>query len=380
VIVESGRRLVNVEALAAILAMSSGDLRIDDWQESGKPRWNAPLTAALDGASALAMIASGEQAPAPAASGVRPAISEQFASSGALPGLSSGAVNLKPTVPQIAVSDVLVEAALMGLEPDVDPAAEAAADPEPLAAVPAALEAIPSDEEVTAHAIVVDEVLAPDRSVASFVVSDAPPRRQRSRAPRIVLAAALALVAATAVTWFARSPSRPTPSASTQPSAQPLVAQAAARAAAGAVLPTAGELQPAQPSAEAPATPLPAPRQPSRSELKHARRIVKRGDHYLQDDRPQTAAEAYLKALAIAPDYAAAIRPLVQIYLRRGSAAEARKWAEHLAAVEPDSSLSHLLLGDAYALGSEDALATAAWQRASELGSDAARKRLAAKR
>jgi tetratricopeptide (TPR) repeat protein len=125
---------------------------------------------------------------------------------------------------------------------------------------------------------------------------------------------------------------------------------------------------------------LPAPRQPTRSELKHARRIAKRGDHYLQDDRPQTAAEAYLKALAIAPDYTPAIRPLVQIYLRRGSAADARQWAQHLAAVEPDNPNSHLLLGDAYALGNEDALASAAWQRASTLGSDAARKRLSAKR
>jgi Tfp pilus assembly protein PilF len=123
-------------------------------------------------------------------------------------------------------------------------------------------------------------------------------------------------------------------------------------------------------------TSLPAPRQPNRSELKHARRITKRGDHYLQDDRAQTAAEAYLKALAIAPDYAPAIRPLVQIYLKRGNASEARQWAQHLAAVEPDSANSHLLLGDAYALGNEDALATQAWERASTLGSDAASKRL----
>jgi tetratricopeptide (TPR) repeat protein len=120
----------------------------------------------------------------------------------------------------------------------------------------------------------------------------------------------------------------------------------------------------------------PAPREPSRSELQQAKRIVKRAHHYLRAKRYATAAAAFAKALELDSSHVIATRALVRIHLREQNSEDALRWAERLAELEPDSNVSQLLLGDAHALSGDAALAEQAWQRASALGSEAAGKRV----
>jgi tetratricopeptide (TPR) repeat protein len=149
---------------------------------------------------------------------------------------------------------------------------------------------------------------------------------------------------------------------------------AAAIEGEGAAAPASGTTQDtpaAEPAAQAPA------RVPTARELKQARSTTLRGHRYLRADRHETAALAYLKALAIAPDYAPAIAPLVRIYLDDANAPDALRWAQRLATLAANDGDAQLLLGDAHELNGDAARATAAWQRASTLGNAAARKRLA---
>jgi tetratricopeptide (TPR) repeat protein len=119
-----------------------------------------------------------------------------------------------------------------------------------------------------------------------------------------------------------------------------------------------------------------ASREPSRSELQQAKRIVKRAHHYLRAKRYATAAAAYAKVLALDSSHVIATRALVRIHLRERNTEQALRWAQRLVELEPDDSLSLLLLGDAHALSGDAALAEQAWQRASALGSEAAGKRV----
>jgi tetratricopeptide (TPR) repeat protein len=344
------------------------------------------LLVALEQAAALVSIAS-EQPLIPSGSGIRPAISERLASLDPQAAAASAA-NFKPTVPQIAVSEALAEAARIAFDADSAVPEHAAASGESAVAESGDLPVGEGADSAVGQSGRPSEgagALRADRDETTRMVeapawesappfegsssSTAPLRVQRPAARLFVGLAGLAAMGAIAAAFLSCPPTQ-------HSRRQPAPASAVARTATAAV--PAAQLPP--PAIEAPVIAVPAPKPPSRSELKHARRIAKRGDGYLRNDRPLTAAEAYLKALAIAPDYVPAIRPLAQIHLQRGNASEARRWTEHLAALEPDSAINQLLLGDAYALSDDQPRATEAWQLASTLGSAAARKRLAQQR
>ena len=377
--------LVDVEALAEILALTCGRVRIEE--SSGAPArasWNASLAAALEAGAGLAWAraTSDDEPVAPAASGVRPAVSERIVALGYTAD-GEEAVEYHATVPAIVLDEVLNDGG--ELDPYAQTAAEVHAydvEPEESAALrPSARPTV----EVTAapsirplHAIAagpsleidVDAVLAPP---ASSLMGPRARRRTGVFVVVLALAGGLAmLLHASPLPWQRAAPRGAAASddrSHGQPGSQPSASAGTEGGAATAVATQAASA--AEPTAQAPA------RAPNARELKQARSITLRGHRYLRADRHETAAMAYLKALAIAPDYEPAIAPLVRIYLDKANAPEALRWAERLATLAANDGDAQLLLGDAHELNGDAARATAAWQRASTLGNAAARKRLA---
>jgi tetratricopeptide (TPR) repeat protein len=103
---------------------------------------------------------------------------------------------------------------------------------------------------------------------------------------------------------------------------------------------------------------------------------VGQGHRLLARGRLEPAKAAYLKALAVLPDYPRALAGLVRVHLRRRDGAEAVRWAQRLVKEQPNRGNNQLLLGDALALRGDQTRARAAWRRATAYGNAAARKRL----
>jgi tetratricopeptide (TPR) repeat protein len=308
--------LEDAEALSDVLAMSAGRLRIEERGELALASWNVELTVAL--AKAAEITREREH---------------------------------HATVPQLSFADILAEARAKGRDLGYVPPTERVTIPN----------AAPVDDAAPAPAVPIVE--RRNRSAA-------PPRM---RARTLAMAFALLGTSALAVALHTRTDARH------------VAGTRSARAAASytASLATAvprPELQPAPTQtviepATAPQEAAPEVREPTRSELAQAKRIIKRANHYLRAKRYATAAAAFTKALALAPSHGHAMRALVRIHLRERNADDALHWAEQLAALEPDDSTSQRLLGDAHALSGDTARAAQAWQRSSALGSDAASKR-----
>ena len=362
VLSDDARPLVDIEALAALLALQSGRVRIEEGSEPRHAGWKATLPAALEAAAALAWEgATGAEEP-PASSGVRPAVSARSSALGSAPAPPRA---VRPTVPQITVAEAWNEDddPIAG-DIDADGSFEDAQRPSSRPTV-----------EVTAAPPSVPPVsAAPSPALAAKRARHG--RKARVAAIAIALAAASASLAAL---FWASHPAWP--SFAAQRAAAPRALPPYARvvpAAEAATQPAAAAQTEAASEAGAPvAVAPPAPRQPSASELERARSITLRGHHYLRADHRKTAATAYLKALAIAPDYVPAITPLVRIYLELGNAPEALHWAARLVTLDPEDATAQLLLGDAHALSGDQTNAVEAWRRASALGSKAAAKRLA---
>jgi hypothetical protein len=132
--------------------------------------------------------------------------------------------------------------------------------------------------------------------------------------------------------------------------------QPARRPAIAAAPPQPAVAQPSgEPARGAPAQAAPAARELSRGEIEQVKRIVKRAHHYLRSKRYATAAVAYSKALALDSSHVIAMRAIIRIHLHERNVEEALRWAHRLAEVEPDSSVSQRLLGDARALSGQAA-------------------------
>jgi tetratricopeptide (TPR) repeat protein len=314
--------LSGAEALSVVLAIPSGQLHIEEERgEPALPRWNIELTAALERAAVITQERG-----------------------------------LHPTVPQLSFADILAEASALGRDRILLPVARPEPPPPPT----------PASDPAPAEAIA---------SVSVTCETSEPPiveRRSRaakpSRTSARTLAMAFALLGACTLAFAVQVRSRrhEASGARSERTAAPFTGSLATALAhhqpkhvLAAAPPPAAALPSAEPVLAAPAEAAPAPRELSRSEREQVKRIVKRAHHYLRAKRYATAAVAYEKALALDSSHVIALRALVRIHLHERDVEEALRWAQRLAQLEPDSSVSQRLLGDARALSDDDALPAA---------------------
>jgi len=310
--------LFDAEALSVMLAMSSGQMHIDERGEPELASWNIELAAALSNAAVITQERG-----------------------------------LHPTVPQLSYAEILARASAIGRASGRPTTPEREPKPQPT----------PLSDPAPAYEPPIVEKRA--RAAA------------RTRMPARTLAMAFTLLgtSALALALQARTGWHDAPGARTKRSAPSYTGSLATAAALANPEPEPLHALATEPVLGTPAQAAPAPREPSRAELEQAKRIVKRAHRYLRDKRYATAALAYSKVLALDWSHVIALRALVRIHLHERNVEQALRWAERLAELEPDSSLSQLLLGDAHALSGNAALAEQAWGRSSALGSEAARKR-----
>jgi hypothetical protein len=299
--------LSGAEALSVVLAIPSGQLHIEEERgEPALPRWNIELTAALECAAVITQERG-----------------------------------LHPTVPQLSFADILAEASALGLDrilpaPRPEPPPDPTRVSEPAPSMTPEMSEPPIEERCNRAA-------------------------EPSRMPARTLAMAFALLGACAVAFAAQVRSRrhevsgarsEQTAASYTGSLATAVAHHPSQLDALAAAPPrpATSQPPSEPVLAAPAEVAPAPRELSRGEREHVKRIVKRAHHYLRAKRYATAAAAYEKALALDSSHVIAMRALVRIHLHARDVEAALLWAERLAEIEPDSSVSQRLLGDARAL------------------------------
>jgi hypothetical protein len=241
------------------------------------------------------------------------------------------------TVPQLSFADILAEARAKGR----DLSGMSALPPEPIAepVQPDAMDPAFAERETYAPALAQERVrlLKPKRrpartlamafallgtSAFAFAVHVREGRSSRSVA---------AYSGSLATAYAQPEPPRPSPPAPPPPEAA------------------------SEPVVAAPVESPPVLREPTRSELAQAKRLVKRASRYVSEKRYATAALAYTKALALVPDHVKAMRALVRIHVRERNVEDALHWAEQLARLEPHNSMSQRLLDDARALSGASA-------------------------
>jgi len=387
--------LTNVEALSALLTLSSAQVRIEDGAATAPRGWNLSVSGALTRAAATALHGtergSATETPEHASEQrpVRPSV--------------------LPTMPQISLAEAMASTAELDLLLDDAPPVTAAfelqhaLDPDESGTRPRSDLAITREislaeamASIDATAIKPDVVSAPAAApvpvaaAAPAPVAAAAPapvaatvdRRSRQRARAAVAAAAGIAVLAGALlfallvhsggqhadrqlatsanaTTLRRSASQTLQAPAQLPSAPVHAQPANAHVAVAAVDPSAAAIQGrARPG-----------------QLEQARDLVKRARRFRRAGQLELAEGAYLKALANIANYPLAIAGLARIQLERKNGVEAVRWAQELVRLQPDRSSHQLLLGDAHALNGSRAEAEQAWQRAAELGSKTARKR-----
>jgi Flp pilus assembly protein TadD len=110
--------------------------------------------------------------------------------------------------------------------------------------------------------------------------------------------------------------------------------------------------------------------------LERANHLVDEGHGLLKRGHLGLAEAAYMKALAVWPDFPRALAGLTRVHLQRKDGSEAVRWAKRLVAKEPKSGQNQLMLGDAWALRGDAKNARAAWLQAVRYANSTARKRL----
>jgi hypothetical protein len=406
---EPEQTLSRAHALAAVLELGSGHVRIEERPADAASDWNVSLSAALakaavieslapsrgdcaDGAAPIppaptvphislaAAMALGEEGEPPSliepASGVRPHESG---------GLRSSA---RPTMKQISLAEAMGDAGVVetpGDEPK--PLIEqrpselsASAAPMPVSAPVPVCVPVPARESAASSAARRTHRPRARAGAAAALVALAlgaamlalafPEGVQLSHGDRLVgetVAGSLAVSVAPPAALVPHEQGQPKP-ASAAPTPPPVLAPAEPAEAA-----SAGVAANATVSRELVSVPS---SRAERARFARATRLERRARRFHRARQLGKAEVTYHEALAAWPGHSLAMAGLARVHLQRKQGQEALRWAEQLVALQPDRDINQLLLGDAHALNGSRAEAESAWKRARQLGSRTASLRL----